>query len=75
MLSDTSPELEALTCTVKDAARALGLSNFSVTNILDAGDIRSGYTSTGRRLVHLDSLREYVANLPTKRPSGEGDAA
>lgn len=65
MLSATP---EPLTCTVKAAADVLGLSNFSVTSLLDAGDIKSGYTSTGRRLVNLESLREYVATLPSERP-------
>lgn len=66
MLADTSPE--PLTCTVKAAAQMLGLSNVTVYKLLDAGDIESGYTSTGRRLVKVESLRQYVATLPSQRP-------
>lgn len=69
MLSETSPD--QLTITVKAAAQMLGLSNVTVYKLLDNGDIKSGYTSTGRRLVVMESLREYVANLPTERPSGD----
>jgi hypothetical protein len=75
MLPDTPP-IEPLTCTVKTASQILGISEFSVTSILDAGGIQSGYTETGRRLVNLDSLRTYVATLPAKRKGAdEGDAA
>jgi excisionase family DNA binding protein len=70
MATSDLPPPEPLTVTVKAAALMLGLSNVTVYKLLDAGDIQSGYTSTGRRLVHLDSLRGYVANLPSERPSG-----
>lgn len=66
MNSETPPD--PLTCTVKAAALMLGLSNASVYGLLDRQAIRSGYTDTGRRLVHMDSLREYVATLPARRP-------
>lgn len=73
MLSDTSP-VEPLTCTVKYAAQLLGISNESVYTLLDKGAISSGYTPVGRRLVHMDSLREFVANLPKEDPRKDGAA-
>lgn len=63
-----SSETQALTCTVKAAAQMLGLSNVSVYRLLDAGHIESGYTDSGRRLVKLESLRQYVSDLPSERP-------
>lgn len=74
MISATPAPQEPLTCTVKAAAQVLGLSNDSMYKLLDAGDVKSGYTSTGRRLVHLDSLREYVKELPAERPRRDGAA-
>lgn len=66
---------EPLTCTVASAALALDLSVYEVTKLLDKGDIKSGYTRTGRRLVRINSLREFVDNLPSTRRADDGDAA
>lgn len=74
VVADTS-SIEPLTCKVKVAAQILGLSNVQVYDLLDKGHLNGGYTPTGQRLVSMDSLRDFVSNLPAKRPTGEGDAA
>lgn len=74
MLPDTTTPAEPLTCTVKVAAQMLGLSNVQVYGLLDKGHLKGGYTPTGTRLVNMTSLRQFVENLPAKRPDS-GDAA
>lgn len=51
---------------VKEAARALSVSPFTIYELLDAKEIESRYKGR-RRLVVVDSLRAYAANLPTER--------
>lgn len=51
----------------------LGLSNWSVYKLLDKGHIESRYKGS-RRLVVVESVRQYVAGLPTERPSKDGAA-
>jgi helix-turn-helix protein len=55
--------------TVKEAARILALSPFTVSKKLDAGIIDSRYEGT-RRLVRLSSINEYADSLPTERTGG-----
>lgn len=51
---------------VKEAARMLSLTPWSVYQLLDAGEIESRYHGK-RRLVVMTSLEAYAANLPTER--------
>jgi excisionase family DNA binding protein len=62
-------QVEPIFVTVKEAARILALSPFTVSKKLDAGAIDSRYEGK-RRLVRLSSLQEYADSLPTTRPSG-----
>ena len=54
---------------VKQAAEVLGISDWAMYQLLDDEDrpIDSRYKGT-RRLVSVDSLRAYAANLPTEKP-------
>lgn len=61
-------QIEPIFVTVKEAARILALSPFTVSKKLDAGLIDSRYEGT-RRLVRLASLAEYADSLPTERQS------
>lgn len=65
---------DPITVTVKGAAQMLGLSNWSVYKLLDQGKVESRYKGT-RRLVVVESLREYVAGLPTEKPKASDGAA
>jgi len=56
--------IEPIFLSVKDAAKALGISTWSVYQLLEAQAIESQYHGR-RRLVSVTSLREYAANLPT----------
>jgi excisionase family DNA binding protein len=58
---------ESITVSVKDAALMTGLSRWTIYQLLDKQAVRSVYQGS-RRLVVVDSLREYVENLPTERP-------
>lgn len=73
MTTEAPSAPDPITVTVKGAAQMLGLSNWSVYKLLDAGDIESRYKGT-RRLVVIESLREYVASLPTEKPKADGAA-
>lgn len=55
---------------VKEAARILGLSTWSVYQKLDSQTIASQYEGR-KRLVSVASLREYAAGLPTTAPEAE----
>jgi hypothetical protein len=51
---------------VKEAANMLGgITPWQVYRLLDAQEIESRYIGK-RRMVVLESLREYAANLPTQ---------
>lgn len=56
--------IEPIFVSVKDAAKALGLSTWSMYQLLDAKAVESQYHGR-RRLVSVTSLREYAASLPT----------
>lgn len=54
---------------VKEAARILGgLTTWSIYRLCDDQILISQYHGR-RRLVRLDSLRDYAANLPTQPPA------
>ena len=53
---------------VKDAAHMLGLTTWSVYKLLDDKQIKSQYHDR-RRLVSVESLREYADGLPTTAPA------
>lgn len=53
---------------VKDAAQMLGLTTWSVYKLLDEQKIKSQYHGR-RRLVVVESLREYAESLPTTAPA------
>ena len=61
-----APRVDPIFVTVKEAARILALSPFTVSKKLDEGLIDSRYEGT-RRLVRLSSLVDYADSLPTKR--------
>lgn len=80
MLSDTSPqEVEQVTTTVKGAAQILGqmlgipVTNWGIYKLLDAGEIECRYKGA-RRLVVIESIHQYVRDLPTERPKSDGAA-
>lgn len=54
--------IEPIFVSVKEAARALNISPWSCYQLLDKGAIKSA-TMGRRRLVYVDSLREYAAEL------------
>jgi len=55
------------------AARLLGVSNFTVQRWLDAGRLRGTHTALGR-LIEAQSVHELVAQQAAPQGSG-GDAA
>ncbi len=55
---------------VKEAARILALSTWSVYQLLDAKTIVSQYEGR-KRLVRYDSLLAYADGLPTEAPTAE----
>lgn len=65
-MSTTASRVAPIFVTVKEAARILALSPFTVSKKLDEGLIDSRYEGT-RRLVRLSSLSDYADSLPTKR--------
>lgn len=60
-------QIDPIYVSVKEAARILGLSTWSVYQKLDQQLIESRYDGR-KRLVVLASLREYAADLPTTAP-------
>ena len=64
-----SEGIAPITISVKQAAEALGISLWSMYQLLDDEDrpVKSAYKGT-RRLVFVDSLKAYAENLPTERP-------
>lgn len=61
-----STDRDPIFVSVKEAGRLLGLSTWSVRELLDEGVIESRYAGK-RRLVVVSSLHEYADNLPTTR--------
>lgn len=59
------PDITPIFVSVKEAARALSLTTWSVYRLLDEGAIDSRYHGR-RRLVSVASLNEYAASLPTE---------
>ena len=55
---------------VKDAAAKIGVAPMTIYRLCDAQAIESVYLGR-KRLVLVDSLRDYVANLPTTPPAPE----
>ncbi len=62
--TDAAAGLDPIFVSVKDAARILGITPWSVYKLLDQQSIVSQYHGK-RRLVRVDSLRDYADNLPT----------
>lgn len=58
-------QIDPIFVTVKTAASALALSEWQVYQLLDAQKIESRYQGR-RRLVVVDSLREYARRLPSE---------
>ncbi len=61
----TVGELDPIFVSVKDAAKALGVSTFTVYDLCDRQKIESRYQGR-RRLVLVSSLRRYAEGLPTE---------
>lgn len=59
--------IDPIFVSVKEAAQALSLSTWKVYRLLDDQKIVSQYEG-GKRLVLVESLREYAGSLPTTRP-------
>lgn len=66
--------LDPIYVSVKEAARILGLSTWSVYQKLDKQIIESRYDGR-KRLVVVASLREYAASLPEVAPTAESAAS
>lgn len=64
------PDLDPIHVSVKEAARLLGLSTWSVYQKLDQQVIESRYDGR-KRLVVMASLRKYAAALPVTAPEVE----
>jgi excisionase family DNA binding protein len=62
--------LDPIFVSVKEAARLLGLSTWSVYQKLDQQIIESRYDGR-KRLVVYTSLRNYAAGMPTTAPEAE----
>lgn len=61
------PDLDPIFVSAKEAARILGVSTWTMYQLLDSQSITSQYQGR-KRLVLFTSLREYAAGLPTSRP-------
>lgn len=67
-------ELEPIFITVKEAARILGVSSWTLYQRLDQQAIESQYEGR-KRLVSYASLKDYASKLPTSAPSAEERAS
>ena len=67
-------EIQPIFVSVKEAARILGLTTWSVYQLLDAQKIASQYHGR-RRLVRVESLREYADSLPDVPEPRTGEPA
>lgn len=63
-------QVDPIYVSVKEAARILGLSTWSIYQKLDQQVIESRYDGR-KRLVVVDSLRKYAAALPATAPAAE----
>lgn len=63
-ITTTTVGIEPIFISIKEAANALCLSSWDVYKMCDAGLIDARYQGC-RRLVVVESLRRYAANLPT----------
>ncbi|MGE4323673.1 MAG: helix-turn-helix domain-containing protein [Sphingobium sp.] len=61
--------MDVITCSVSDAARALGLGRTRVYELLNSGQIES-FTLGRRRLVKVNSIRKLVADNESKEKGG-----
>lgn len=62
--TEAAPEgIEPIFISVKEAAKALGLSPWTTYQLCDKGEIESRYQGR-RRLVSVESVRSYAAGLP-----------
>lgn len=66
-LSTTRDNLDPIFVSVKEAARAVNVSPWTMYQLLDAQEVEGRYQGR-RRLVVVESLREYARNLPNERP-------
>lgn len=66
--TDTKPPIEPIFVSVKQAAEALGVTPWQTYKLLDEQLIDGRYLGR-RRLVNVESLREYAASLSIY-PSG-----
>jgi hypothetical protein len=64
---EAATTLEPIFISVKEAARMLNLTPWSMYQILDAEKVEARYFGR-RRMVVLASLREFAKSLPTERP-------
>lgn len=73
-MSET-PSIDPIFVSVKEAARAINVSPWVMYQLLDEQPpaVVSRYKGR-RRLVDVESLREYARNLPTERPAVEETA-
>jgi len=62
----TTGELEPIFISVKETARILSLTPWSVYQLCDQGELEAQYHGK-RRLVRLASVRSYADRLPTER--------
>ena len=67
-------EVDPIHVSVKEAARLLGLSAWSVYQLLDGQHIESRYAGR-KRLVVMASLRKYAEALPSVAPKSTSRAA
>lgn len=63
------PPPDAMLVSISGAAALLGLSRTEVYSLLTQGRLTSRYHGR-RRLVDMDSVRAFVAGLPTERVEG-----
>ena len=62
-------QIRPISVSVKEAARVLGVSPWTIRKRCVDGLIESRFEGT-RRLVDFDSLERYAKSLPTVRPEG-----
>lgn len=74
LVSQSASTLEPIFISVKQAAQMLGISIWVTRRLLDDGVIDSRYQGR-RRLVSVESLREYAANLPMEGPAPTDESA
>lgn len=68
------PQIQPIFVSVKEAAQVLGLTPWSVYQLCDQQKIESRYHGR-RRLVLVESLREYADSLPDVPEPKAGETA